>query len=146
MILYTDSSALVKKYSEEAGSREVDRLFKTASYVVTSALTDLEMVSFLERAKRETRINSATYREISANIDKDLRGAFISLIDITPPMLKLAKRLIRQRRLRVQDSIQLATALEANKDLFQALCFLCADQALLEAARLEGLRCFDVSK
>ncbi|MBI2345532.1 MAG: hypothetical protein HYV03_01290 [Deltaproteobacteria bacterium] len=48
--------------------------------------------------------------------------------------------------MRPPDALQLSTALVANKRAGGDLLFLCADDALLTAARLEGLRCKDVAK
>ena len=51
-----------------------------------------------------------------------------------------------EHRRNAQDAIQLACALDAQERLGDSMQFLCADHGLLEAARLEGLKCKDVSR
>lgn len=143
MICYADTSALVKKYILESDSEWARAILEQCEIVWTSALTDLELVSAVERAKRERRIDSPTYRDIVAAIDKSLLQKSISLIAISTDILRYAKRLIKQRRLRVQDAIQLASALVLDRRSPSPITFLCADRLLLEAARLEGVRCLN---
>ena len=145
MIAYVDSSALVKKYVEERGTDRTRRWLEEAESISTSLLTPLELTSFLERSKREAKIDSPTYRRLKATIEQDLFDGVILLIGIDLDIIRLASRLIRQRRLRVQDAVQMASALKAYKESEQEVEFICADHSLLEAARLEGLRCHDVS-
>ena len=143
MIIYCDTSVLAKKYLEEAGRQRVEELLKQTEYLMTSVLTKLELVSMLERAKREGRLDSPSYRQATAHMERDIAYGEINFIMIHEDILNLSMRLIRQRKLRVQDSIQLATALEASKEADSNYSFVSSDHALLEAARLEGLRCID---
>lgn len=143
MISYCDTSALAKYYQEEPGSARMKNLMAQSEKIVTSALTELELTSFVERSKRERRIDSPTYRTIYGAIEKDIRSGVIGLVEIESAILKNAKQVLRQRRLKVQDSIQLATALAVHKRSGGAVDFICSDHALLEAARLEGLRVID---
>lgn len=144
MIGYIDSSALVKKYIGEPGSDRVENLFREVVSVLTSVLTELELVSFAERAKRESKIDSPEYRRIIAAFERDFQDGAISVLAIDHDVLRNARRLIRQRRLRVQDAIQLASALSANRLAGGEIVFICADRSLLEAARLEGLKCVGI--
>lgn len=145
MILYADTSVLVKCYLEEPGSTRVREYLESAQLRVTSALTQLELVAAIECAKRMRRINSPNYRTQIAAIQADVGTGTLSLLDIYPPILKRALSLIRLHKLRSPDAIQLATALDANKRSRGAFYFLCADRPLLTAASKEGLRCRDVS-
>ena len=146
MIAYIDTSAFTKKYLEEIGSRHLDSLLLEAKHLETSVLTELEVVSSIERAKMIKRINSPEYRDIVRRLDQDIQNGRISFMQVEPEHWKTAKRLIKQRRLRVGDAIQLACARDAQERLGDSMQFLCADHGLLEAARLEGLKCKDVSR
>ncbi|MBI4365870.1 MAG: type II toxin-antitoxin system VapC family toxin [Deltaproteobacteria bacterium] len=147
MLCYMDTSAIAKKYLEESGALQVEEYFAQSEGVFTTALTRLELASLIERAKRSARINSPMYHRIVAAVEADYRLQIITLLAINEGILALARRLIIQRRLRVQDAIQLATAIVTNRSLHGGeVQFVCADHALLGAARLEGLRCRDVSK
>lgn len=145
MIIYGDTSALAKLYIEEEGSAYVQDVLLSAERLLTSSLTRLELVSAIEGAKRIRRINSPTYRVQFSTLESDIRKGTLSFVEIGASVLNRAVSLIRIRRLRPPDAIQLATALEVNRRLGRELFFLCADRALLAAARSEGLRCKDVS-
>ena len=146
MIAYIDTSALVKCYLKEAGTDETQALLSEMEHLETSILTELELTASIEQARAIKRINSPEYREIIRRLEQDIHRGDISFTQVEPAIWKTAKRLIKQRRLRVGDAIQLACALETQGRLGDSMQFLCADHSLLGAARLEGLRCKDVSK
>lgn len=145
MAIYCDTSALAKRYLHEAGSAQVHLLLEAGEDIFTSAMTHLELISAIEIAKRARRITSPDYRTAFANLENDVRKETLTLLDVSPAILQRATPLIRVRRLRAPDAIQLATALELRKRLPLDPPFLCADRHLLTAASKEGLRCRDVS-
>lgn len=145
MIVYIETSALVKCYLDEPESGLVNDFMEDAELRITSALTQLELIAAIEFAKRIRRITSPVYRTKTAAMNADIRVERVSFLDVSPPILKRAIPLIRVHRLKSPDAIQLATALEINKKINAELYFLCADRALLDAARSEGLRCKNVS-
>lgn len=140
MIAYIDSSALAKRYISEIGSERVRSLFEEADYMESSALTELELTALFERAKKERFLDSPTYRKVTHYFQGDIQNGTLSLVHPSQETWRKAKRLIQQRRLRVLDSIQLATAIDSNKRLRGDVCFICSDLKLLEAVRLEGLK------
>ena len=146
MIAYCDTSALLKRYVKEAGSTQVHEILAAAEYVLTSTFTELELTSAVERLKREHVIDSSTYRNAHTAIEKDFRQKIFVLLDIESDTIHQAKRVVRQRRLRAPDALQLASALTTAKEFSPEVVFLCANGALLEAARVEGLHTRDVSK
>lgn len=145
MIIYFETSILVKCYLDESESVYVNEILEDAEFRITSALTQLELVSAIEFAKRIRRINSPIYREKTAALNADITAERVTFLNITPSILKRAIPLIRVHRLRSPDAIQLATAIDAHKEYQGDMHFLCADRALLDAARSEGLRCKNVS-
>lgn len=144
MILYTDTSALVKNYLEEANSRDVRRLIEDSRQIVTSVLTELEVTSTLERAKHGRRINSPSYRTAVESFERDLHREAIALIAISPAIIDDAKQVIKHHRLRPPDAIQLASARHAMKAISPLSEFLCFDEAIVEVAKREGLRCISL--
>lgn len=141
MIAYIDSSALAKRYISEEGSGAIHSIFEETDYMETSAITELEITGLFERAKREHSLDSPTHRKVMHYFQGDIYNGTLSLVHPSAESWKLAKRLIQQRRLRVLDAIQLATAIASNKRLGGDVDFICSDEQLLEAAKLEGLRC-----
>lgn len=146
IICYGDTSALAKRYLDEEGSQHAREVFGEAEYVTTSILTQLELVATIERAKQLARINSPEYRFVTSVMEREMREGTITLLDMNAIIFRHAIRLIRQRRLKSPDAIQLASAVETNKHFHDAVLFVCADHTLLASARLEGLHCRDVSK
>jgi predicted nucleic acid-binding protein len=140
MILYCDTSALLKHYIEEAETEAVQRLISSSQQILTSLITELELTSALERLKHEKRLDSPTYRATFSALDRDIQNGFISLTQISSEVSKHAKRIIRQRRLRCPDAIQLASALRSEKE-YGRIEFAAFDRRLLEAAKFEGLKC-----
>jgi predicted nucleic acid-binding protein len=56
MILYLDTSALVKKYVKEPGSSKVVSAWKKALCIATSAVTYAELLAAFYRKSREERM------------------------------------------------------------------------------------------
>lgn len=146
MIVYVETSALVKCYLNESGSEQVESYLQDAEVRLSSGLTHLELVAAIELAKRIRRINSAEYRTKMAAINADITSGRISFLGVSASVLRRAIPLIRVHRLRAPDAIQLSTTIETGKLYEGELHFLCADHALLDAARSEGLQCKDVSR
>ena len=65
-ILYLDTSALVKKYVEESGSGDIQKLIKSADYSGTSWITRTEMAAALSRTVR-MKLFSASEAEAAWN-------------------------------------------------------------------------------
>lgn len=145
VISYIDTSALAKKYLVEEGTQKVLAHISETEYLFTSFLTELEIWATLEQAKRLRRLNTPAHREATASFERDIQHGSFSIIPMVQEIQAEAKRLVRQRGLKAPDGIQLASALTVGKPLRDRLLFLCADHDLLTAARLEGLKCHDVS-
>lgn len=140
MVVYADTSALFKHYVEESDSDIVRRILDQSQSLMTSALTELEMTSAFERAKRDQRINSPFYRTITQAFERDLREETISLIELSSAIMVEAKRIIKHHRLRPPDAIQVASLKHASKNIPQ-IEFFCFDNAVTKAAKFEGLKC-----
>lgn len=146
MLFYADTSALMKRYVRESGTDHLLDLLAEAEFLFTSALTELEMIAGLERMKKMGRLDSPSCRIVAASMDQDLLKGSLSVLGISQEVVSLSRRVIKQRQLRVPDAIQLSSALLTQRRSHTPTHFLCADQKLLDAARLEGLRCLDVSQ
>lgn len=145
MIYFIDTSALAKKYLAETESEKLLSLLKDISYLFVSALTELEIISTIQIAKKTRRLDSPGYRKASLMAERDFSGELITLIDINQPILTTAKKLAKLRQLKAPDAIQLATVLELNNLSSASIPFVCCDHFLLEGAKLEGLKTIDLS-
>ena len=148
VIYYADSSALLKRHVIEIGSNWIKNEFSTASKntIYTSKLSVVEVLSALNRRKRESSISSAEYTKFSKDFLAVSKFQY-EMIDLSDAVLLESQRLLENYPLRAGDAIQLASALLANAQLQTAklptLIFLASDIRLLSAAKGEGLQTDD---
>lgn len=141
---YADSSELIKRHISETGSAWVKQEFSQSSGndVITSKLGIAEVLSGLNRRRREASISTADYTKFSKDFTAVSRFQY-KMMDLTDAVLLEAQRLLETYPLRAGDAIQLASALLANAQLqsanLPALIFLASDARLVPAAKGEGL-------
>ena len=138
MILYLDTSAIVKKYFKEQGSIEVIRLWKKTSSIVTSTVAYAETLASIHRKKRETAdIDQSIFKAIRLAFEKDWES-FIR-VDVTSALNKTIKRVTAAHPLKGFDAIHLASALIVHQRINEEFVFACYDKSLNESAGKEGL-------
>ena len=138
MILYLDTSALVKLYVDEEGTATVQDLVTTAELVGTSTIAYVEARAALARRQREDCFSKTSLRRIVHDLDRDWDHYL--LIDISDPLIRRASGLAETRRLRAYDAVHLASACLLNDRLPNAVGFTCWDVDLNAAASQEGLK------
>lgn len=138
MILYADTSALVKKYVREADSEAVLAYFAGFETTATAALTLAEMAAALAKAARmgwvEETASRKTWRDFVAHWPAYVR------VPISAGVVERAARLARAHGLRAYDAVHLACAQVCLEAVGEALVFACYDRRLRAAAVAEGLR------
>ena len=137
MILYLDTSALVKLYVEEPGSAAVAARVERAEAVVTARVTYAEARAAFARQRREGGLTSAALRRVVRELDGEW-GTY-NLVDLGEPVIRRAGALAERHSLRGYDAVQLAAALDvrtADVDLE----FASFDSRLARAAARERLR------
>lgn len=140
MILYLDTSALVKLYIDEEGTSLVRRLVQESSIVATSKVAYAEARSAFARAHREKLIDTSTHDEIVAVLKQDWKSYF--KLEITDELIDLAGELTLTHSLRGFDAIHLSSALTLSYMSNQKVTVLCFDMRLWEA--FKKYTCFDV--
>lgn len=141
---FLDSSALIKRYIPEPGTHWVRSVTTPGSghTVIIAHLTPIEIVSGLNRRVREGHLSVAHAHAIRQVLDRYADVQYVG-IGFTHRIAARAKDLLEKHSLRAYDSIQLASALEANSMLVAGgllpLVFVCADNRLLAVAATEGL-------
>ena len=138
MILYCDTSALVKRYVQEDNTDKVDSLWQTASEVATSTVAFAEAVAALRRKEREKVLSRRGYR-LAVNTLTEEYQSFI-LIELSAQLNRVVLRLVEKYPLRGFDAIHLASILILNKEAGMEVLFACFDQKLNQAAKKEGLK------
>jgi uncharacterized protein len=137
MILYIDTSALVKRYINETGSVEVSRLFDLAELVGTVVLARVEMAAALARAVRQKWIE-ATDAE-SAWQDFGEHWLSFTRLTVTLALVDRASRLAWEHGLRGYDAMHLSAALIWRESLDTPVTLATYDRDLWRAAQNSGL-------
>ena len=139
-LLYLDTSALFKRYVEEAESEALLGRIEDAPAVGTALITRIEVAAALAKAVRDDRMPSAEAREAESDFLDD--WADFTRIGLTDDLAARAGRLAWKHDLRGYDATQLAAALawrEATEDAEDQVVFACFDNDLRRAAAAEGL-------
>jgi len=140
MILYLDTSALVKRYFEEQQSDELICKWKQAEEIVTSSVAYAETVASFYRKKRETNLKEQVIGKI-LNSFRDEWKSFIR-VQVSAKLNEVVDQVIERYPLRGFDAIHLASATLMRKALPEDFLFACFDQRLSMAAKDEGFNTF----
>ena len=81
MILYLDTSALVKKYFEEKNSSEVISAWKSSLGISTSAVAYAELLAAVYRKASETRANKSLFESVVSTFQEDWSSFIIVEVD-----------------------------------------------------------------
>ena len=137
MILYLDTSSLVKLYIEEEGSPMVRRQVSEAEAVATSSVAYVEARAAFAGKHRERELSKDEYRYVVDDFCGEW-GTYLA-IDVSEAVIALAGDLAERHDLRGFDAIHLASALVLRDRLQSPVAFSCADDRLQAAAKAEGL-------
>jgi uncharacterized protein len=138
MILYLETSNLVKLYVREADSGEIARLVSDAEAVATSIIAYAEARAVFARKSREKGITEQDHARIKRDLDSDWEKVFV--IKLTDAVVRSAGDLAEKRSLRGFDALHLASALELQKAVPLPVLFSSSDGRLRESANEEGLK------
>ena len=140
MIAYLDTSALVKLYVSEEGSRAVRARVRGAEAVATSALAYAETRSAFARLVRSghagARQHAQRVRRFNLDWDDYMR------VEVAPELIREAGDLAELHALRAFDGIHLASALWLKDRAAASVVFAVYDRRLHAAAEGAGLRVF----
>ncbi len=138
MILYLDTSALVKLYVNEDGSYDVRKYVQLASVVATSKIAFVEARSAFARAKREKMLSSESYSRIVERLDYDWERYMI--VEISDGLIKVAGELTEKFCLRGFDAIHHASAHFLHQQTGHTVLAACWDARLWQALKKSGLK------
>jgi len=137
MILYFETSALVKLYVREAGSVRVRNWLKGAAAAATSVVAYAEARAAFARLNRSALTSPRGHRERVARLNADWESYM--RIELTPSVLRLAGETAETYELRGFDGIHLASALWL-RDRTEVECkFVVFDRRLHDGAARAGL-------
>jgi predicted nucleic acid-binding protein len=137
LILYLDTSALVKLYLRERGSALVRRVVAEASVAATSVVAYAEARSAFARFLRERGGSAGWHRARVDRLDRDWEQ--YARVELTPAIARRSGELADEYALRGFDAIHLASALSLEPLAPDAMAFAAFDRRLAAAATAAGL-------
>ncbi len=141
MILFLDTSALIKIYIAEPGSVAIQRRV-SGGVVALSQLTYAETHATFARRRREDLLTAAEHQLLIGRFESDWETVF--RVPVSNEVLAFVPDLCKRHPLRGADALQLAAAL-LLRDQGVQVHFATSDRRLLAAAAAEGLTVFDPS-
>jgi uncharacterized protein len=137
VILYLDTSSLVKLYVEEEGSEAVRSQVSRAGVVATSMIAYVEARAAFARKHREGGLSED---ECDRVVDEFRRewGTYLA-VEVSEAIVTVAGDLAEGHDLRGFDAMHLASALALRDKMQSSVVFSCADRRLTEAAGALGL-------
>jgi uncharacterized protein len=140
MILYLDTSALVKLYFQEAFSDDILLKWRSAEHIVTSSVAYAETSAAIYRKNREGNLEYSLMREVVSSFHQDWSS--LIRVEVTDELNAYINRAVERYPLRGFDLVHLASAMVIRERLPQDFVFACFDERLARAARSEGCEIF----
>jgi predicted nucleic acid-binding protein len=138
LIIYLDTSALLKRYVREPGSDELKNWLNSAEVAGSSILTRSEMISALSRAEKGGYLSSEQALELRKLFYEDWSN--IAEIAISELLIRRAEALAWEFKLCGYDSVHLAAALLWQEILQAPITLATFDRQLWEAGQRAGLQ------
>jgi len=138
VILYVDTSALVKLYVDEAGALLVRQGVQGAEVVATSEIAYVEIRAAVARRRREGALTAGDYKRLLRRLHTDW-SEFL-LIAVGSSLIRDAGAIAEQYRLRAYDAVHLAAGLVVQRQMEEPVTFACWDRVLAAAAAKAGMR------
>ncbi len=132
MKTYFDSSALAKRYVDEAGSDEVEAICQKTTELGISVIGVPEIISALNRRRREKMLTSHQYQQAKTRLFEEIGST--TVIHLTSPVIADTVHILEESPVRAMDALHIACALQ-----WEAMLFVSADARQIDAARKAGL-------
>lgn len=139
MILFCDTSALIKLYIVEEGSVALKKLLQEAEAVALSRIAWAEAYAALSRRAREVPEDVVVIEQAKLALAAD--WPHFVVLEIDQSIVELAGDYADTFALRGYDSVQLASAFKAGRISQIPIFFACYDMRLNKAAKLLGMSC-----
>ncbi len=137
MIVYLDTSSLVKLYVEETGSEKIKDIAYNATVISTSKVAYAEARAAFARKQKEDGFSITNLRKIVEDLNRDWESYFI--IEITDGLIRSAGDIAEKHLLRGFDSIHLASAINLKDKTGAEIYFSSNDAKLNRAAEKEKI-------
>lgn len=137
MILFCDTSALVKLYVHEEGTDAVIEHAAASEIVAVCRVAWVEAMSAMARRVREQALDAAAIAQARQRLVADWPHYLV--LEVTQELVDLAGDYAEAFALRAYDSVQLASVFTAHQAMPGEVTFACFDSRLVKAARALGI-------
>ena len=137
MILYCDTSALLKLFVEEENSDGMINARDACQAIAVCRITWAESMAAFAQRSRFRGANQSALASARAAFEQAWPG--FAIADVSQPLVEKAGVYAEAFALRGYDSVQLAAAHELHEQCSLPLCFASYDRRLNQAAQLLGL-------
>jgi predicted nucleic acid-binding protein len=137
MILYVDTSALVKRYVQESSSEQVTTLIDSAEATGSSILTQVEIAAALAKGVRQARLDDGSARR--AWDDYLAHWPSFTRLVVSAGVLERASELTWEHGLRAYDALHFASALIWQDAIAAPITLATFDRELWTAAQRAGI-------
>ena len=137
MILFCDTSALVKLYVQEDGTDTVTAQAAASETLAVCRIAWVEAMSALARREREQPQDAPAIARARQRFVAD--WPHYLTLEITQELVTLAGDFAEAFALRAYDSVQLAAVQTLHLELPGEVAFACFDSRLVKAARVLGV-------
>jgi len=143
MIYFFDTSALVKRYHEEKGTKFVDSVFEelvnTKKEAFISSLSLLEITSAFKRKQKGNIITQDEFQNALKTSFEEITEK-LTIVPVTEETINESIMNVTEYALKTLDSIQYQTVKEVDRILEEEIVVLTSDNELLEAFEKGGFR------
>lgn len=133
MKTFLDSSAFAKRFVDEEGSDKVEATCAQASELGLSVICVPEIMSALNRRRRERSLTTSQYTEAKQQLLYDVRDA--DIINLSVSVVGSSIGVLEESPIRAMDALHIACALHWGAKLFVS-----SDKKQLSAARRAGIK------
>lgn len=147
--VYFDASALIKRYTTEVGTSQVNEVFQLipTSRMACSMLGIVEVASILIRKKNDHRLSAPLFEQAMIDFRAEVVDSpDFSATSVPDSSLLSALELVITHNLNATDAIILRSAIElqtALRAVGHTLMLCAADKRLVRAAQAEAIPAFD---
>lgn len=134
MLLFCDTSALIKLLIDEPDSAQIHQASERAGVIAACRMTWAEAMAAMARRQREDP-TSADEIDLARQRLIKLWPSF-TIVEVSQQLVEAAGRFADGFALRGYDSVQLAAAHELHLTFGESVTFACYDRRLNQAAQL----------
>jgi predicted nucleic acid-binding protein len=138
MVVYLDTSSLVKLYVQEEDSPKVTDLVRSSTATATSLIAYTEGRAAFARRYRENAFTPGEYEHLVSAFDQDWENYLV--VRVTRELVRLGGELAEKHGLRALGAIHLSSAVTLQRELSAPIIFSSSDWRLQKASKVEDLK------